>query len=226
MLYGMKPQIAKVVVGARFGALVVIARDVEGESLRRAVVRCDCGAVRNVYRCHLTAGRTASCGCQKSASISANRARHGHARRGARPAEYGIWKGIVARCCNPATPNFHRYGGRGITVCDRWRDDFAAFFADVGARPSAEHSIDRIDNERGYEPGNVMWSTRREQAANTRANVTLSVFGETLCVAVWARRFGLLAPTVHRRLSRGWSPERALTEAPAAVGFAVRKRAA
>lgn len=203
----------KVVVGARFGALVVEARDVEGECLRRAVVRCDCGEVRKVYKCHLTAGRTSSCGCQKSVAISANRARHGAARRAGRAPEYGVWKGLIARCCNPTTRNFHRYGGRGITACERWRNDFEAFLTDVGQRPTKDHSIDRIDNERGYEPGNVRWATRREQASNTRVNVRLTAFGETLCVATWARRCGRPASTIHRRLDRGWEPERAVSEA-------------
>ena len=218
MLYGMGKHVD--IIGRRFGALTVLSDTVPGESLRRAVVQCDCGEVRNVYRCHLMAGRTSSCGCQKSARITSRKTQHGCARAGGQTCEYRTWKGMVERCHNPSIPNFHRYGGRGITVCDRWRNDFAAFLADVGPRPSPAHSIDRVDNDRGYEPDNVRWATRMEQAKNTRTNVWITAFGETLHAAEWARRFSLHCKTIIRRLDRGWTPERALAQTPAYTGFA------
>jgi hypothetical protein len=80
--------------------------------------------------------------------------------------EYFAWAAMLSRCHNPANPRYDDYGGRGITVCDRWRADFAAFLADVGRRPSPAHSLDRIDNDRGYEPGNCRWATAYVQARN------------------------------------------------------------
>jgi hypothetical protein len=83
-------------------------------------------------------------------------------------AEYGVWARMITRCENPRRDKWEYYGGRGITVSPLWRHDFAAFYAEVGPRPSVIHSIDRIDNDRGYEPGNVRWATKREQRANQR----------------------------------------------------------
>jgi hypothetical protein len=82
--------------------------------------------------------------------------------------EYRVWAAMKRRCCNPNVWNFHRYGGRGIRMCDEWRDSFAAFYAHIGQRPSAQHSVDRIDNNGNYEPGNVRWATRQQQRANQR----------------------------------------------------------
>jgi len=80
--------------------------------------------------------------------------------------EYGIWHGMVQRCCNPCHPVYPSYGARGVGVCARWRNDFMAFFADLGPRPSSGHSIDRLDNARGYEPDNCRWATRSQQQRN------------------------------------------------------------
>lgn len=104
----------------------------------------------------------------------------------------------------------HIYRDRGIVVCQRWREDFAAFLADMGPRPSPKHSVDRIDNDRGYEPGNCRWATVLEQARNTRRNVLLTHGGVTLCVAEWAERTGVHATTILRRIRCGVPVARAL----------------
>ena len=106
---------------------------------------------------------------------------------------------------------FRIYGGRGIRVCERWKS-YEAFFADVGARPSAEHSLDRIDTNGHYEPGNVRWATRREQNRNHRYHRWLTHQGETKMLAEWAEETGIGRSTIHLRLKAGWSTERALTE--------------
>jgi hypothetical protein len=142
---------------------------------------------------------------------SANRPPTTRRRRRDTP-EYWIWSGIKNRCLNPKDTHFGRYGGRGIVICDRWKDDFATFLADVGPRPSAAHSIDRIDFNGNYEPGNCRWATWVEQQRNRSSNRLLTVAGETMCVASWSERTGVRQVTIIRRLILGWSDERAVSE--------------
>lgn len=117
-------------------------------------------------------------------------------------AEYRIWRHIRTRCDNPNSQAFADYGGRGIKVCDRWHD-FANFFADMGPRPSASHSIDRIDNSLGYQPGNCRWATCKEQQRNRRDNRIFFVDGINAPLAEHCERLGLKYKTVHRRLVCG-----------------------
>lgn len=124
--------------------------------------------------------------------------------------EYFIWKGMHKRCKNPNANRYHVYGGRGITVCDRWKS-FAAFIEDVGRRPSPQHQLERKDNDKGYEPDNVRWATPREQQCNRRNNVFIEYCGERLCISEWARRTGIACWTLQRRVRRGWTPEQILT---------------
>lgn len=123
---------------------------------------------------------------------------------------YDVWAAMIQRCTNSNNPNYPRYGGRGITVCDRWRT-FENFLADMGERP-AGLSIEREDNDGHYAPGNCRWATRAEQASNTRRNVKVTLQGQTKTVSEWCRDLGLNVSTVFKRISRsGWSPEKALT---------------
>lgn len=126
---------------------------------------------------------------------------------------YNIWRKMVQRCSEKGTEEERRYYyDRGIRVCDAWVDSFEQFARDVGQRPSASHSLDRIDNSRGYEPGNVRWATQAEQNINTRSNVFVSYQGEFITVSqLVARSPGHVCDrTVRNRLERGWSPERAI----------------
>lgn len=138
-----------------------------------------------------------------------NQFRHGYAVGGRHPL-YRVWANMWTRCSNPNAINYHLYGGRGICVCERWRD-FVLFFADVGERPSPQHSLDRINNDGNYEPGNVRWSLRTEQGRNRRTNHTLTFAGKTMCIKDWGAATGLTYQAIRWRLSRGWSVERALT---------------
>lgn len=124
--------------------------------------------------------------------------------------EFYIWKGILDRCLNPKCKNFHNYGGRGITMRDAWRS-FDVFRADVGPRPSLNHTLDRIDNDGPYAPGNVRWATRKQQARNARFNHRLTAQGETLCLSEWAERTGLSKGCILQRLQAGWDATRVLT---------------
>lgn len=107
------------------------------------------------------------------------------------------------RCANPKNYAYSRYGGRGIIVCERWRSSFESFFSDLGPRPSAAHSLDRIDNNGNYEPGNVRWATREEQGNNKRNNRLFELNGETKSLKQWSREFGVGYKNLHKRISKG-----------------------
>lgn len=129
---------------------------------------------------------------------------HGMSSRGG--GIYKIWNGIVERCENTKHPAFATYGGRGIRICEQWRHDFAAFLAHVGPRPSPKHSIDRINGNGNYEPGNVRWATSKEQN-NNRRDVRLFAFeGQTASIAEWARRIGGCYQRIYHRIVRKGEP--------------------
>lgn len=123
--------------------------------------------------------------------------------------EYGAWKSMWDRCRNPNVRNYPNYGGRGITVCQRWRD-FANFYADIGQRPSPEHSLERNDTNGNYEPGNCRWATKIEQQNNIRSNVNLTFEGRTLSVSAWARELGINRQMLRGRIDSGWGVAEAL----------------
>lgn len=156
-------RIRRDITGQRFGRLVVIGR-VVGD---RWGVECDCGAQKIVQRANLTSGHTRSCGCLMRETSATVNASHGARRRGIDKGGYHSWTGMVQRCTNPKSPQWQYYGGRGITVCDHWRD-YAAFLADMGPRPSKDHTIERMDGDGQYEPSNCEWATRTTQGRNRR----------------------------------------------------------
>lgn len=118
--------------------------------------------------------------------------------------EYTAWAGMKSRCSDPNSSRYPYYGGRGIKVCDRWRDSFAAFLVDVGPRPSPDHSLDRMDPNGNYEPGAVRWATRKEQQRNRRNNRFLTIFGQRRTLAEWAEIGGLHPYTLLSRINAGW----------------------
>ena len=124
--------------------------------------------------------------------------------------EYRSWVGLRNRCMNPKNKQYPEYGGRGITVCERWQK-FEHFYADMGPKPSPQHSVDRIDNDKGYDPANCRWATQTQQGNNKRSNVLLTFGGVTMTLTEWARHIGVKETTLRRRLDKGWPLERALT---------------
>jgi hypothetical protein len=119
------------------------------------------------------------------------------------------------RCYTSSATGYRNYGGRGIRVCERWRGSFLAFLEDVGVRPTGRHSLDRIDNNGNYEPGNVRWVTQAEQATNGRRNRHITHGGKTQTLGEWAREYHINSETLASRIGKlGWSMERALAEQP------------
>lgn len=198
------------VLGNRYGRFVVTGEASMHGHHRYVFVRCDCGTEKSVSLDSLRGGISASCGCLLRDMMAA-RTKHGFARRGPKPSEYTTWYSMIRRCVSPTDWSFPRYGGRGITVCDRWRDSFAAFYADMGPKPTPKHSIDRIDNNGPYSPENCRWATPTEQGRNSRRNRVIEAFGERLCPSAWEEKTGVLAITAQRRVARGVSPEVAVT---------------
>lgn len=138
---------------------------------------------------------------------------------------YMRWKSMLQRCTNPAASNYKHYGGKGVTVCDRWRS-FEAFVADMGACPGPSMTVDRKRNSAGYEPGNCRWATKAQQNAHRSNVLQLTHAGRTLNATQWAAELGLSANTLRSRLRLGWTVERALTEPTGAQGGWRGKKAA
>lgn len=145
--------------------------------------------------------------------MRATNTKHGQARRGQQTPEYVAWVDMRGRCFNPRNKSFKDYGGRGIGVDARWCESFEAFLADVGPRPSPKHTLERVNNDRGYVPTNVRWATRAEQNANRRFNRMITFNGRTLHLSGWARQLGVSVKTLGGRIRSGWPIERALTAA-------------
>lgn len=168
--------------------------------------KCSCGNIIAAMSHPLTSGRTKSCGCLARETTKKRSITHGMSYT----REYNIWNSMIVRCEDPNSAAFKNYGGRGITICDEWRYDFAAFYNHIGKRPSPKHSVDRINNNGNYEPGNVRWATEREQHNNTRRNHKITVHGHTMSIAEWARFVNMKKVTLITRIKKGWPPAKAV----------------
>ena len=207
--------------GKRFGRLVVIRRaETDKNKAVRWICLCDCGNTKVVSGPHLRNGDTQSCGCLRRELVgirSAEIARHvginnkKHGMRGTRL--YNIWQGMKARCLNINSKYYKRYGFRGITICDAWRDSFEAFRDWALANGYRDDlTIDRIDNGGNYCPENCRWITMKEQQNNRRSNRFITYNGKTKTVSQWASEIGVSTGMLYHRLDAGWDIDRAFTE--------------
>lgn len=173
--------------------------------------RCDCGTQRVVPASRLARGGSQSCGCLRVEQPKILNRTHGHSKvpgKNNGTPTYQSWMAMRVRCAYKKHPAFHQYGGRGIAVCERWQA-FENFLADMGERPAGT-TLDRVDNDRGYEPGNCRWATRSAQARNRRSSRRLRAHGVTDTIVAWSDRTGISAACIRERLKRGWPPERAV----------------
>jgi len=179
---------AKNLTGQKFGRLTARAYISRG---RRSVwvCICECGGEVEATSGNLLSGNTQSCGCLRKETTIARSTTHGLRDC----AEYMIWHYMKKRCQNRRDKAYRHYGGRGIAVCARW-GKFDNFYADMGSRPSPQHSIERIDNNAGYAPENCQWATKKEQARNKRNSHLITYDGRTMCVTDWAAELGIGQP--------------------------------
>lgn len=211
--------------GTVFGRLKVIGHhSVSPAGHSKSLCQCGCGNTAIILNTHLRTGNTQSCGCYNNENRQVIHLKHGHNRRnGLRSPTHWVWATMNQRCYNPRSISYANYGGRGIVVCQAWRDSYSAFLESVGERPNEKLSIDRIDNNGNYSCGmcdecrengwllNCCWATRIEQNRNKRSphNHVITVHGVTACLSELCERFGVPYKRTKSRLYRGFSPEAA-----------------
>lgn len=195
------------IAGEKIGRLVVVSPSMKAGKKTTWLCRCDCGKEVVVRTSDLRSGKSRSCGCLHLEVIST----HGHASHKGRSHEYLAWSNMKSRCLGENGPRFDDYGGRGIGICERWLHSFESFLADMGPRPSKDHSVERIENHLGYSPENCRWATRREQQANRRTSQKFSYRGRLVIMAELSRLSGVSETSLRYRVFRmGLSPDEAV----------------
>ena len=194
--------------GLRFGRWLVLQEaggkfTKKGRFVPYCLCRCDCGTLKHVCSWNLATGKTISCGCYGNSF----HIKHGKSRNNI----YRIWFGIKERCLNKKRHEYYYYGGRGITICDEWLN-FENFYRDMGERPSENHSVDRVDNSKGYCKENCRWATKKEQMNNTRKSKIVEYKGVSKTIAEWEDHLSIRKGTLRTRINRGWDIERAFEE--------------
>ena len=205
-------------VGDVLGKLTVLAIFKPKNSYKRySAVQCECMTMKIVWLSDIQSGNTVSCGCHRRLVATRDHkanpiTKHGFAAGGKPRSEFRIWTGMKGRCLNPRNAAYSRYGGRGISVCERWKNSFISFYEDVGARPSSMHSLDRINNDGNYEPGNCRWATKKQQSRNQRRAVLLTHNGITQPIAQWSEETGINPDTIKARMKAGYSSSLVLSK--------------
>jgi len=206
--------------GQRFGCLTVCERGPR-HPVRGSyswVCQCSCGGKATVTSGNLKSGNTVSCGCIQSLIAAENARRRNTTHSMTHSKAFKVWSMMRERCEKDYNASYGNYGGRGISICERWQT-FENFFADMGDPPSRAHSIDRFpDNDGNYEPGNCRWATVKEQSRNRRTNHLLTLGSETMTLVEWAEKYGANPKVVNGRIRIGWDLLRALTVPRGKIG--------
>lgn len=193
----------------KFDGFAVLRRAENGPGSRvRWVCLCNCGKEWTAQADNLVSGNTRSCGCHRRRRTGDLFRTHGESKK---TPEWSVWCDMRKRCYDRDYKQYADYGGRGITVCDRWRESYENFLTDMGRRPSPQHQLDREKNDGPYSPDNCRWVTRKEQARNKRNNRLITHGGRTQCLAAWAEEIGIGSATLGKRLKAGWDVARALS---------------
>jgi len=195
-------------IGEKWNNLTIIKFD-RGEKKLQGGYRyywfceCTCGIVKSILYGNLQSGSTKSCGCLKSELISNNSTKHGHTKKKKISSEFNSWNGMFYRCYNINCDNYKYYGGKGIIVCDRWKNSFENFLKDMGFKPDKSYSIDRIDNNGNYEPSNCRWATKLEQSNNQSTNRILidDLGNEYTSISEAARIINMKQSTLYSQLT-------------------------
>lgn len=174
---------------------------------RRGIFKCRCGNEWEAYLSAINNKSIKSCGCLQKEITSKRSKSHGMSKHEV----YKIWIDIKKRCYNENSKRYHDYGARGIFMDDEFKNNFNSFYEHVGERPSKYHTIDRIDNSKGYIFNNIKWSTIKEQNNNQRSNVVLTFNGENKTAAQWGDIYGIKGSAIRKRLARGWSIDKSIT---------------
>ena len=193
------------IIGKVYGRLTVLERTRVGKRVLWKC-RCECGKITAVRSDALK--RIESCGCLVRESVKTRFVTHGHVRDGKPSRTYAAWQNMLRRC-GPSGADFKNYAARGITVCNRWATSFDAFLADMGEAPT-KMTLERIENNRGYEPDNCRWATRKDQSLNTRRNRILEIDGVSKPLTQWSEESGVKPQTIHSRIDRGIPPKEAV----------------
>jgi hypothetical protein len=197
------------IIEKRYGRLSVISEVEKKKGARQVSAVCDCGVVKTYNLGALSRRRTSSCGCLNMESRLSSGS-HFNTKGGEHTGAYRSWASMKQRCLDPAAENYADYGGRGISVCERWLD-FEGFFADMGSRPLRK-SIDRINPNGNYELSNCRWATVKQQSNNRRNNRWITHDGQSKTVSQWSSLAGIEESLIRNRIDRlGWTVERALT---------------
>ena len=205
-------------IGQVYGRLTVVRL----HSLRPTKWECECSCGKStiVRSGHMVNGHTQSCGCVASEAIALRNTTHGGASVkivhggsvGKKSKEYRTWTGLKTRCFNQNHHSYSDYGGRGISICERWNCSYESFLEDMGEAPTQYHTIERVDVNKNYEPGNCKWATQKEQANNRRNNHFLTHLGETMTISQWSEKCGLKQQLIADRIRLGWDASMALTK--------------
>jgi hypothetical protein len=193
-----------VVPGTRYHFLTVLRAEKEGYDTYYWICRCDCGKEKRFRAKNVRRGASKSCGCYRIKLLKEARTTYGSVRN-------PVWRAyhnMLTRCYNANADCFPSYGGRGIAVCNKWKESVDAFIQDIGPRPSPKHTLDRIDNDGHYDPDNCRWALPKVQVYNRRTTVRISHLGDLLTIPEWAERTGIDQQTIRHRRQRGWPPER------------------